>query len=445
MKVQEPTSVSAWAGMSGDPASGLIQSTELPPDSTEMHRSVVGGGSSTPHRRVMAASAPHATVACAVVEPWTLPASSSGSAWITAAHTGSGADGPGWRCTLAAHPASGSTRHREDTRARMSQLYGGGMGTVRVRDMDEEGLLASFTPLLPQGDAEVPNGDDAAVVPLSEPRFVVTTDVLVEGRHFTRAWSTGADVGWRVIMQNAADVGAMGAAPVAFVAAVVLPGDLEVAWVRELATGMADACAAVTSRTGVACGVVGGDLSSGDDIVVAVTAHGDLLGRPPVLRSGARVGDVVAHAGTLGYSAAGLAALRAGHAHEAALAVHRRPTPPLDAALAAARGGAHALMDVSDGLLRDAGRMARASGVTFDLRLPVDEVLVALARDLGEDPRAWVAGGGEDHGFLATFAPGGVPDGFEQVGVVRHAGADPVLLDGAPPLLAVGWDHFRRG
>lgn len=318
---------------------------------------------------------------------------------------------------------------------------------MRVRDLDEESLLASFTPLLPQGDAEVPNGDDAAVVPLREPRFVVTTDVLVEGRHFTRDWFTGADVGWRAIMQNAADIGAMGAAPVSFVAAVVLPGDLEVAWVRDLATGMAEACRAITAQTGIPCGVVGGDLSAGNDIVVAVTAHGDLLGQPPLLRSGARVGDVVVHAGTLGFSAGGLAALQAGQHGalvEEALAIYRRPQPPLEAALAAARAGVHAMMDVSDGLLRDAGRIARASGVTLDVRLPVAARLARVAAVVGEDPRAWVAGGGEDHGFLATCAPDSVPPGFDVIGVVRERGTHAVLVDGAEPSFAIGWDHFGR-
>lgn len=321
---------------------------------------------------------------------------------------------------------------------------------LRVRDLDEEALLAEFTPLLPQGDALVPNGDDAAVIPLSRPSVVVTTDVLVERHHFTRDWSSGRDVGWRAVMQNAADVAAMGAAPVALVAAAVLPGDLEVAWVRDLAVGMAEACRECTALTGLPCGVVGGDLSAGDAVVVAVTAHGDMLGQPPVLRSGARVGDVVAHAGTLGFSAAGLALLRAGHgggtaASDAALTIHRRPAPPLAAGLAAARAGAHAMMDVSDGLLRDAGRLARASGVTLDVSLPVDSVLDDLGSLLGADPAAWVAGGGEDHGLLATFAPGEVPPGFDVLGRVLASGDHAVLVDGAPPTLAVGWDHFRAG
>ncbi|NLI17678.1 MAG: thiamine-phosphate kinase [Actinomycetales bacterium] len=331
----------------------------------------------------------------------------------------------------------------------MVPLYGGGVdGVLRVRDLDEEALLAEFVPLLPQGDAEVPVGDDAAVVPVSDGRFVVTTDVLVEDHHFRREWSSGADIGWRAVMQNAADVGAMGAVPVALVVGAVLPGDLEVEWVRALARGMAEACGAITLETGAACGVVGGDLSAGDTVVLAVTAHGDLQHRQPVLRSGARVGDVVAHAGTLGLSAAGLAALRAGReGHDDVVRVYRRPVPPLAAAVAAARQGAHALMDVSDGLLLDGGRMARASGVTLDLSLAglLDPRVRAVAQAAGVDPLPWVAGGGEDHGFLATFAPGTLPAGFRPVGRVLPRGGQPVLVDGATPTLRTGWDHFAGG
>lgn len=332
----------------------------------------------------------------------------------------------------------------------MIKLYGGGVGSERrVRDLDEEGLLAAFVPLLPQGSALVPTGDDAAVMPVSDSRFVVTTDVLVEDRHFRREWSSGADIGWRAIMQNAADVGAMGAVPISFVVALVLPGDLAVSWVRDFAAGMAEACDAITAQTGVPCGVVGGDLSSGDSVVVAVTAHGDLQSRAPVLRSGARVGDVVAHAGTLGFSAAGLAALAAGLGRDDdVVRVHRRPSPPLAAAVVAAIAGAHAMMDVSDGLLRDAGRLAGASGVTIDL-VPIDTLvdprLLDLAGRLGEDAAQWVAGGGEDHGYLATFAPGSVPAGFDVIGRVVARGERDVLVAGRPPALRVGWDHFASG
>ncbi|HHW83979.1 MAG TPA: thiamine-phosphate kinase, partial [Actinomycetales bacterium] len=141
-----------------------------------------------------------------------------------------------------------------------------------VADLSEDQLLSRFAPLLPQGGALVPTGDDAAVLALTDPRVVVTTDALVEGAHFRREWSTGADVGWRAIMQNAPDVAAMGAAPVGFVVSLVMPGDLPVSWVVGLATGMAEACREITHLTGRACGVVGGDLAGGPTVVVSVTA-----------------------------------------------------------------------------------------------------------------------------------------------------------------------------
>lgn len=316
-----------------------------------------------------------------------------------------------------------------------------------VGELAEDELIARFAPLLPQGDALVPTGDDAAVVELSDPRVTITTDALVEGAHFRLDWSTGADVGWRAIMQNAPDVAAMGAVPVGFVVSLVMPAHLPVRWVEDLARGMAEACEALHAATGRACGVVGGDLAGGPAVVVAVTAFGDLAGRPAVLRSGARAEDVLAHAGTLGRSAAGLALLDAaldgeGLAREA-IATYRRPRPPIGRALAAAGAGAHAMMDVSDGLVRDAARIARASGVAIDLEPPeADEVVTAVAARLERDSSDWVLGGGEDHGFLAAFAEGELlPEGFTAVGRVLGGPPGIVTVHSAPPSVR-GWDHF---
>ncbi|QZN86631.1 thiamine-phosphate kinase [Cellulomonas sp. C5510] len=327
---------------------------------------------------------------------------------------------------------------------------GGDRGPV-VADLSEDGLLARVLPHLPAGDRTLLGpGDDAAVLAAPDGRFVVSTDVLVEDRHFRRRWSSGEDVGWRAAMQNLADVAAMGARPTALVVSLVVPGDLPVAWVEGLARGLGAAC-----RT-VGAGVVGGDLSGGAVVVVAVTVHGDLGGRDPVLRSGARPGDVLALAGTVGRSAAGLALLDAGRpdADPEVVRVYRRPEPPLAAGPEAASCGATAMLDVSDGLLRDAARLATAAGVVLDLHDPhralADDVaaLRAAADALGADPVAWVLGGGEDHGLLAAFPPGAVPPGFRVVGRVRGPGpgtpAGAVLVAGRPPHAAPGWEHFHR-
>ncbi len=296
---------------------------------------------------------------------------------------------------------------------------------TRVADLSETDLLARIFPLLPTGPQSLLGpGDDAAVLAAPDGRVVVSLDVLVENRHFRRDWSSAADVGWRAAMQNLADIAAMGARPTALVVGLVLPADLPVRWVTGFARGMAAACA----PSGVA--VVGGDLSAGDEVVVAVAVHGDLDGRSPVLRSGAHPGDVLALAGAQGRSAAGMALLQAGHprAHLDLVDSYRRPRPPLAAGPAAGDAGATAMLDVSDGLLLDAGRLAHASGVVLDLLAPVEAfradlaVLDGAARLLDVNPLDWVLAGGEDHGLLATF-PGGadLPEPFRVIGHVQAA------------------------
>lgn len=319
-----------------------------------------------------------------------------------------------------------------------------------MASLDEEELLARVLPLLGPSRALVGNGDDAAVLAAPDGRYVVSTDVLVEDRHFRREWSSGFDVGWRAVMQNVADMAAMGARPTHLVVALVLPGSTPVAWAEDLARGLHAAC----ERHGA--DVVGGDLSGGDELVVAATVHGDLEGRPAVLRSGARAGDVVAHAGVRGWSAAGLALLTSATdpssvAHgERLVRGFLRPEPPVALGAVAADAGATALMDVSDGLLRDADRLARASRVTLDLDEPTEAfaedaaTLAPAARLLGQDVLRWLLAGGEDHGLLATFPAGTpLPAGYRAVGSVREPAERPVLVTGRPVETATsGWDHF---
>lgn len=282
-------------------------------------------------------------------------------------------------------------------------------------------------------------GDDAAVLDLPDGRVVVTTDMLVEGRHFRLDWSTPHEVGRKAIAQNAADVESMGARTTAFVVAFGAPSDTVASRVQELADGMwqeAGACGA---------GIVGGDLVSSPQWVVSVTAMGDLAGRAPVLRSGARAGSVVAVAGELGRSAAGFALWRKGIGGFAELQRrHLVPEPPYGEGARAADAGAQAMTDVSDGLLADLGHIAAASAVTIDLSTLAlqDDVaaVAAAAAQTAVDPLALVLSGGEDHALVGCF-PGAAPRGWRVIGTVRD-GAAAVLVDGREWSGPAGWQSF---
>jgi thiamine-monophosphate kinase len=297
----------------------------------------------------------------------------------------------------------------------------------------------------------VPAGDDAAVLRIPDGRVVATTDVLVEGRHFRRDWSGPADVGVKAAAQNLADVAAMGALPRTLLVGLACPPELDADWVLDLMRGMVAEC----GRAGAS--IAGGDVTAAASIMLGITALGDLAGRPPVTRAGARPQDVVALAGRIGWSAAGLALLQAGAAAGpgtgsdltggplAAVQAHRRPQPPYLAGPEAARAGASAMVDVSDGLLADLGHIAAASGVCIDVdeaAVPVGEPVTAAAGLLGTDSRDWILAGGEDHARAATFPAGAVlPPGWIAIGAVR-AGSG-VTVNGAAWTRAAGWDHFR--
>ncbi|WP_116376102.1 thiamine-phosphate kinase [Mycobacterium sp. MFM001] len=282
-------------------------------------------------------------------------------------------------------------------------------------------------------------GDDAAVVLADDGRVVVSTDMLVEGRHFRLDWSTPQDVGRKAIAQNAADIEAMGARPTAFVVGFGAPPETPVTEADALADGLWD------EAERVGAGVAGGDLVGSPQWVVAVTVLGDLAGREPVLRSGARPGSVVAVAGELGRSAAGYALWCNGFSDfEDLRRRHLVPQPPYRQGRAAADAGAQAMIDVSDGLVGDLRHVAEASGVGIDLStdaLAADrQALVPAAEAVDADPWSWVLGGGEDHALVAAFA-GSVPPGWRVIGRVLDGPAR-VLVDGQEWQGYAGWESF---
>lgn len=206
----------------------------------------------------------------------------------------------------------------------------------------------------------------------------------------------------------------------------------------DLASGLAEEC------TPLGVTVVGGDLTASGQIVVAVTALGTLAG-PPVTRTGAAPGDIVALAGRQGWAAAGLAVLGRGfRSPRAVVEAHRRPNPPYAAGTEAYALGATAMIDVSDGLVADVGHIARGSGVVIDLDsavLEVPEPLKAVAAATGVDPLTFILGGGEDHCLVATFpADTALPDSWRRIGTVL-VGAG-VTVDGVAYDGPVGHQHF---
>jgi thiamine-monophosphate kinase len=284
-------------------------------------------------------------------------------------------------------------------------------------------------------------GDDAAVLSTGDGRVLVSTDMLVEGRHFRLDWSTPHDVGRKAVAQNAADIEAMGGRATAFVVGFGAPRATPTAQVSALADGMWDEA----GRIGA--GVVGGDLVSSPQWVVSMTVLGDLAGRPPVLRSGARPGSAIAVAGRLGYSAAGYALWHNGiEGFDELRHRHLVPQPPYGQGRVAADGGAQAMIDISDGLIGDLRHMADASGVGIDLSteaLSADrEALLGAAEAAGADPWIWVLAGGEDHALVAAFARP-VPADWRVIGRVLDGPAR-VLVDGAPWHGYAGWQSFSR-
>ncbi len=282
-------------------------------------------------------------------------------------------------------------------------------------------------------------GDDGAVVSAGDGRVVVSTDVLVQDRHFRLDWSTPHDVGRKAIAQNAADIEAMGARATAFVVGFGAPGDTQAAQVDALVDGMWD------EADLLGAGIAGGDLVSCPLWVLSVTVLGNLDGRAPVLRSGAKAGAVVAVAGELGRSAAGYALWLNGiNSFEELRRRHVVPRPPYGQGAAASVAGAQAMIDISDGLVADLRHVADASGITIDLStagLAADrDALSAAAATLRADPWPWVLGGGEDHALVACFA-GAPPAGWRVIGRVLD-GPPRVLVDGQEWRGYAGWQSF---
>ena len=320
----------------------------------------------------------------------------------------------------------------------MTAAAEGTAGSRTLAELGEFPVIASLTERFGSGERVLLGpGDDAAVVQVAGGRVVVSTDVLVDGRHFRRDWASATDIGHRAAAQSLSDLNAMGAVATAVTVGLAAPGHLEVAWVLGLADGLAAECDLVGAS------VVGGDLTRSDVLVISVTALGEIDG-PPLRRSGAQPGDEVALRGRQGWAAAGLAVLSRGfRSPRAAVEAYRRPQVPYDAGAEARAAGVTALIDVSDGLLSELGHIATASGVSIDVRseaLPVAEPLQSVGAAVGTDPLSFVLGGGDDHALVGTFLEGAAPSGWTVIGTVGEGSG--VTVDERSYTGMVGFRHF---
>jgi thiamine-monophosphate kinase len=311
---------------------------------------------------------------------------------------------------------------------------------VTVAEVGEFGLIEAIQPIFRQGDDVVLGpGDDAAVLTVPTGQVVVSTDLLIENSHFRRDWSSAEDIGHKAAAANLSDVNAMGGTATGMVLGLGVPGSLPMAWVSDLARGVADE-AAITKTS-----VLGGDITSSEHIVLSVTVLGACLDGP-VRRSGARPGDVVAVCGRIGWAEAGCHVLGRGfRSPRVVVEAHRRPQPPYTAGPEAARLGATAMIDLSDGLLADIGHIADESGVAVDVRadaFDLAEPLQAVGAALGVDPMRYVLTGGEDYALAATFpADVSLPSSWTVVGDVAEGSG--VTVDGGEYDAALGYQHFR--
>jgi thiamine-monophosphate kinase len=297
----------------------------------------------------------------------------------------------------------------------------------------------------PSRDVRIGIGDDCAVLAPTTRDEVWTVDVAVEGVHFRRDFMGLDAIGYRAFMAAASDIAAMGARARAALSSLTLPKSFSDAELSALASGIAraaDACG---------CPVVGGNLSQGRELTITTSLLGEAYGMP-ITRAAARRGDAVFVTGPIGASALGLALLKAAKLDGATQKFANAFVAPRARLDLAERIALHATsaLDISDGLLEDAGRVAEASGLTLTLELALVPRLAGFettARTLGLDPNALILAGGEDYELLFTADLSAVQgDWATRIGFVTEGAGRAEALDEDGKVMTVsatGFDHFR--
>ena len=322
-----------------------------------------------------------------------------------------------------------------------------------LSDLGEFEAIRRLLARLPGGELIVPPGDDAAAV-RTGPETLATADLLVEGRHFDLAFSSPADVGFKALSVNVSDIAAMGGRPRYALLSIGAPPATPISLLEAMYDGIGEAARAY----GVT--IAGGDTVGADEIIVSVALLGEPGAGGVVRRSGATVGELLCVTGELGGAAAGLSLLRAAGSDGAARALadrypnllraHRRGNARVREGEAAATAGARAMIDVSDGLLADAGHLCERSGVG----VLIDAHEVPRAQGV-EDVEKWLGSegialsGGDDYELCFAIAPDDVDGATRALAptivtvVGRFVEGSGVEVSGAPAPSTRGWDSFR--
>lgn len=269
------------------------------------------------------------------------------------------------------------------------------MGTLG--DIGELGLIDRIARLAPSSRCVVEGiGDDCAVVRVGDRLLLVSCDLFLEDVHFRRETASPYDIGWKAAASALSDIAAMGGRPLFCLVSFAAPRETEVSVVEELYQGLIE----MVSAYGTA--VAGGDTARSDGkITVDVMVVGETVEDRYVCRKGAQPGDLLAVTGRLGLASAGLRALEHGDDAPALVRAHQRPVPRIaEGQWLAGRGDVRAMIDISDGLIQDAGHLADASELGIDInpgRLPVDPDLARYCTEQACDAHEFILTGGEDY------------------------------------------------
>jgi len=333
---------------------------------------------------------------------------------------------------------------------------------VHLKDLGEFGLINRLTRDMRSYDSSVVLGigDDAAAFKVSGDRFVlITCDMLIEGRHFVLDKIKPGDLGYKALAVNLSDIAAVGGIPRHAVISAGWPDYVDVDYAEQVYAGVRE----IAGSFGV--NILGGDTVRAPQLVLDITVIGESKS-PPVTRSGARPGDVIAVTGRVGASAAGLELLLTDFCsplpeavRDRLIVAHVRPVPRVREAATLAEAGASAMIDISDGLASEVNHICNNSGtgaLIYADRLPVDGDTRQAAQGLKKDWLHWALFGGEDYELVVTLPKAQVPAAREALRVMgtdfsvigevteRKHGVSIVLEEGAVPLNSGGYDHFGR-